>query len=141
MVSTRKSAGCFARSIEARISWMREVTPVEVSLCTTQTARISWFASARSFCSTAAGSAPRRQSPGTKSGRRSWRRAISCQSVAKWPVSNIKTRSPGDSVLTSDASQAPVPEAGKITTGCEVRNTLRRPPSTSFPRVANSGPR
>ena len=33
-------------------------------------------------------------------------------SVAKWPVSNISTRSPGDSVLTSAASQAPVPEAG-----------------------------
>ncbi len=33
-------------------------------------------------------------------------------SVAKWPVSYISTLSPGDSVLTSAASQAPVPEAG-----------------------------
>ena len=33
-------------------------------------------------------------------------------SVANWPVSNISTLSPGDSVLTSAASQAPVPEAG-----------------------------
>ena len=33
-------------------------------------------------------------------------------SVAKWPVSNISTRSPGDSVLTSDASHAPVPDEG-----------------------------
>ena len=32
--------------------------------------------------------------------------------VAKWPVSAISTRSPGESVLTRAASQAPVPEAG-----------------------------
>ena len=31
--------------------------------------------------------------------------------VANWPVSTISTLSPGDSVLTSDASQAPVPVA------------------------------
>ena len=33
-------------------------------------------------------------------------------SVAKWPVSNASTRSPGESVFTSAASQAPVPEDG-----------------------------
>ena len=33
-------------------------------------------------------------------------------SVAKWPVSNMSTLSPGESVLTSAASHAPVPEAG-----------------------------
>ena len=32
-------------------------------------------------------------------------------SVANWPVSTISTRSPGESVLTSAASQAPVPVA------------------------------
>ena len=32
-------------------------------------------------------------------------------SVANWPVSTISTRSPGDSVLTSAASHAPVPVA------------------------------
>ena len=32
-------------------------------------------------------------------------------SVANWPVSTISTRSPGQSVLTSAASQAPVPVA------------------------------
>ena len=30
--------------------------------------------------------------------------------VAKWPVSTIRTLSPGDSVLTIAASQAPVPD-------------------------------
>ena len=32
--------------------------------------------------------------------------------LRKMPVSNINTRSPGESVLTMAASQAPVPEAG-----------------------------
>ena len=39
-----------------------------------------------------------------------------CHSVANWPVSTISTLSPGERVLTSAASHAPVPEAGKITT-------------------------
>ena len=34
------------------------------------------------------------------------------QRLAKCPVSTIRTGSPGESVLTSAASQAPVPEAG-----------------------------
>jgi hypothetical protein len=33
-------------------------------------------------------------------------------SVENQPVSNIRMRSPGESVLQSAASQAPVPEAG-----------------------------
>ena len=33
------------------------------------------------------------------------------------PVSKISTRSPGDSVFASAASQLPVPDEGKITTG------------------------
>ncbi len=38
--------------------------------------------------------------------------AMRLQRVANQPVSNITTRSPGESVLTKAASQAPVPEAG-----------------------------
>ena len=45
------------------------------------------------------------------------RAAICRHSVAKWPVSTISTLSPGDSVLTIAASQAPVPEDGKMMTG------------------------
>ena len=45
------------------------------------------------------------------------RAAICRHSVAKWPVSTISTLSPGDSVLTIAASQAPVPDEGKMTTG------------------------
>jgi len=44
--------------------------------------------------------------------RRPRRPAILDQSVANWPVSNMSTRSPGESVLTNAASHAPVPEAG-----------------------------
>jgi hypothetical protein len=60
----------------------------------------------------AAGSAPRRQSVAMISGVRPSLRASFCHSSAKCPVSTIRMRSPGDSVLTSAASQAPVPEAG-----------------------------
>ena len=91
---------------------MREVTPVDVSLCTTQTALMRLSASARSRFSIASGSAPRRQSPATNSTSRPSLAAIFCHKVAKWPVSYMSTRSAGESVLTSAASQAPVPEAG-----------------------------
>ena len=112
MVSTINSAGCCAASMALRTSAMREVTPVEVSLCTTHTAlmRLGW--SARRRCSMRAGSAPVRQSPARNSGARPSFCAIFCQSDAKWPVSYISTASPGDRVFTSAASQAPVPEAG-----------------------------
>ena len=66
------------------------------------------------------------------------RAAICRQSVAKWPVSAISTLSPGDSVLTIAASQAPVPEDGKITTGWLVSKTALQPSSTSRPSFANS---
>ena len=141
MVSTISSAGCFARSIALRTSAMRLVTPVEVSLCTTHTALKRCWVSAASFSSIAAGSAPWRQSPGMNSVTRPSRSAIFFHSDAKWPVSHISTASPGDSVLTSAASQAPVPEAGKITTWPSVWKILRMPESTALPSCWNSGPR
>ena len=49
--------------------------------------------------------------------------------------------SPGESVLTSDASHAPLPEAGKITTGTRVWNIRFSPSSTSRPSPPNSAPR
>ena len=107
-----KSAGCFAASIAFLTSGTRDTTPVEVSLCTTHTALMRLSASARSFFSIASGSAPRRQSLAMNSTSSPSFAAIFCHSVAKWPVSYISTRSPGDSVLTSAASHAPVPEAG-----------------------------
>ena len=39
---------------------------------------------------------------------------------------NISTRSPGESVFTRAASQAPVPEAGNTMTGCAVWKTVLR---------------
>ena len=91
---------------------MRLVTPVEVSLWTTITALNEWLRSSASLASTRAGSTPWRQSPGTNSTSIPQRAAICRHRVAKWPVSNISTRSPEDSVLTIVASQAPVPEPG-----------------------------
>ena len=66
-MSTINSAGWRAASIAARISGMRLVTPVEVSLWTTQTAFSRCSRSAASFSATCAGSTPCRQSPGTNS--------------------------------------------------------------------------
>ena len=111
MVSTMNSAGWPAASIALRISAIGVSAPVEVSLCSTQTALISCFLSSRSLASTAFGSMPWRQSVVMNSGFRPSRSAIFFHSVANWPVSTISTRSPGDSVLTSAPSQAPVPVA------------------------------
>ena len=121
MVSTRSSAGWPAASIARRTAAMSEITPVEVSLCTTQTARIACERSWRRRASIRSGCAGRRHDhgrpvagsvPGTlrNSGFRPRRWAIRCQSDANWPVSNISTASPGLIRLESAASQAPVPE-------------------------------
>ena len=109
-MSTSSSASEPAASIAARTSATRLVTPVDVSLWTTITARTPW--SARRTASARSGSAPWRQSPGIQTTSRPRRSAIARHSVAKCPVSNASTLSPGDSVLTSAASHAPVPEDG-----------------------------
>ncbi len=112
IVSTMSSAGCFALSIALRTSAMRVVTPVEVSLWTTQTALIACCWSAASRCSIAAWSAPWRQSPAMNSTSSESFFAILCHSEAKWPVSTMSTLSRAESVFTRAASHAPVPEAG-----------------------------
>ena len=57
-------------------------------------------------------SAPRRQSVSMNTASRPSFSAISFHSVANQPVRHISTVSPGESVLLSAASHAPVPEAG-----------------------------
>ena len=111
-MSTMNRAGCPAASIALRISAMRLVAPVEVSLWTTITALIWRDLSSARRASIAAGSAPRRQSPGMNSTSTPKRVAIFFHKVAKWPVSAISTVSPGERELTIAASQAPVPEEG-----------------------------
>ncbi len=112
IASTISNAGCAAASIAARISGILLVVPVEVSLCTTVTALTACPASADSLPNTCSGSAPERQSPGTRSTSSPRSAAIAAHSTAKWPVSNASTLSPGESVLTRAASHAPVPEEG-----------------------------
>ena len=69
-----------------------------------------------SRCSSASGDAPRRQVPGTYSTMRPRRSATTRQAMCEnQPVSKISMRSPGESVLASAASAAPVPDEGKIT--------------------------
>lgn len=141
IVSTKRSAGCPAASIAARMEATGLTLPVEVSLWTTQTARIWWVLSARSVASIASGSAPRRQSVSRTMGLRPSRIAISLQGVANQPVRAITTASPGESVLTSAASQAPVPDAGKTITGPLVLKTRLSPVRTDRLRSAKAGPR
>ena len=112
MVSTMNSAGCLAASMARRTSSMREVAPVEVSLCTTHTALMVCPLSSRSRASMAPASAPLRQSEAMNSGCSPSLRLMLRHRVAKWPVSYISTLSPGESVLSSAASHAPVPEEG-----------------------------
>ncbi len=140
-VSTRNSAGCRAASIAFLMSAMLDVTPVDVSLWTTQTALISCFLSSRSRASMAAGSAALRQSDSMNSALSPSFVAICFHSVAKWPVSNIRTLSPGENALISAASHAPVPEAGNRNTWLLVLKMVLMPDSTRRPSCWNSGPR
>ena len=112
IVSTSSKAGCPALSIAARISGIWLAHPVDVSFCTMVTALIWCPGSAASFSWTWPAWTPWRQSPGTRSTSRPSLAAICDHRVAKCPVSKASTRSPGDSVLTSAASQAPVPDEG-----------------------------
>jgi len=95
-----------------RVAATSVTDPVEVSLCTTQTALIRWPVSPRRCSSMADASAPLRQSPSMKTGFSPSFSASFFHSMAKCPVSYISTVSPGDNVLTSAASHAPVPEDG-----------------------------
>ena len=92
---------------------MSLVTPVDVSLCTTATALMAPAAIGGQLLlddgridavAPVAGDEVDLQA----------RAAPPCRAraSAKWPVSNISTVSPGDSVLTNAASHAPVPDEG-----------------------------
>ena len=67
------------------------------------------------------------------------RAAICRHSVAKWPVSTISTLSPGDSVLTIAASQAPVPEEGNTITGPLVWKIFWQPAKTCLAEFGELG--
>jgi hypothetical protein len=101
-----------AASIARRTAETSLTTPVEVSLWTMHTALMAWPVSPFSLFSIAAGSAGLRQSPPMNSDLMPSLSAIFFHSEAKWPVSHISTRSPEESVFTSAASHAPVPDAG-----------------------------
>ena len=69
-------------------------------------------------CSRTSGDAPLRQVPGTYSTLRPSRSATCRHATCEnHPVSKIRMRSPGESVLTSADSAAPVPEEGKSRSG------------------------
>ena len=136
------SAGCRARSIAARISAMRLVTPVEVSLCTTHTALIWCARSAASFSSTCAGSTPCRQSPGTKSISSPSRAAICAPQRRE--MAGLEHQHPVARRQRVDQRRLPRAGAGRrvdrppVSWSERRASCRRRPPS---PSSTNSGPR
>ncbi len=82
-----------------------------VSICTVITALIAWPVSARSRCSSAAGSTALRQLPGRISTSAPIIPAISPQPMAKRPLASTRTLSPRESTLVKAASQPPWPLA------------------------------
>ena len=139
--STMSRAGCPAASMAARTSGMEFAMPVEVSLWTTITDFSRCERSARNAVSTWSGSTPLRQSHSTSSISSPKRSATPLHRVANMPLSNISTGSPGDSVLTIPASQAPVADPGYMATGPEALNSRRKRGISSSAISANFGPR
>ena len=89
-----------------------DVTPVDVSLWTTSTARSSCAVSATSRASTCAMGTPSPYGTSICSTSTPYAAAVFAKPVEKWPLTTASTRSPGDSVLTIAASHAPVPDPG-----------------------------
>ncbi len=112
IVSTISSAGCLAASIAARTSSMRLVQPVEVSLCTTQTARMrcAGVAGQRLADRRHVGAAP---PVGVDELRHQLQPLRHLLPEAREPAGAAHQHgSPGESVFASAASHAPVPDAG-----------------------------
>ena len=117
------------------------VTPVEVSLCTTMTARIRCSVSASSAATTAPAVSPSRGFHGSCRTSIPKRFATFTQPWAKKPCSKARTESPADRVFAIAASQAPLPDAGEMKTSCSVRNTRLIPSSSCGTSSAKAGPR
>ena len=111
-MSTKSSAGCPDERIAVPIASTSLVTPVAVSLCTMRTALIACCVSALKASVTAAAATPRRGSHDSRCTSSPKRSATVAHFPAKKPWSKDKTRSPGDSVFVSAASQAPVADDG-----------------------------
>ena len=73
------------------------------------------------------------------SGRGAW--PSSATALAKWPVSNISTASPGLSVLPAPPPMRRCPRPDRSTTGWRVWKICWMPASTCRPSAPNSGPR
>ena len=140
MVSTSSSAGWLVRSIAARISPTRLVTPGR-GLVVHHHDRLDGMRGVlRELCLDRGGVGAAAPVACRKSTSMPQRAAICRHRVAKWPVSTISTLSPGDSVLTIAASQAPVPEEGKMMTGPAVwKICLAAVRRSIWPSSANCG--
>ena len=139
--STMRRAGWPASSSAPRTAAMSLVTPVEVSLWTTSTARICRSVSSASRAAILSGSAGRRQSPSMASTRSPRARPTSPHFEAKNPLFQRRTRSPGERTLARALSQHPVAEDGKMKTCAGSPNTHFNPSNNPSVISPNSGPR
>src|SRR5712664_3566192 len=114
--SAKSSAGCCASSITWRTAARSLVTPVAVSLCTIITPRMRCSRSARRMRPISASGAPSPHAHSMTSTSRPRHCIISIHRWPNWPKRGASTRSPGESVLASAASHAPVPVVGKMNT-------------------------
>ena len=129
--STQSSAGWPAASIARRSPAMSLVTPVAVSLWQARIALIACPVSARSAASVRSSGTPSPHSTSCTSTSKPSRSAMSIHRWLNWPKREASNLSPGESVLVSAASQAPVPEEGKMKAWpFSVLNTFFRSSST-----------
>src|SRR5262245_15880153 len=119
-----------------RTSWS---TPVEVSLCWTRTALIS--GRVRSASATRAGGTVSPNGARRSTATSPYAFARSAQRSANLPARTMATVSPGESVLTTAASIAPVPEHVRGITSCAVWKIRLSPARTSTKSASYSGVR
>ena len=113
--STISRAGCLAESIALRTAAMSLDTPVAVSLWVASTALILCSLSFFRISAYFSVGTPSPHSQSTTSTLKPRRVTMSIHRWLNWPKREASTRSPGESVLVSAASQPPVPVEGKIT--------------------------
>ena len=135
--STTSSAGC--PRICSRMASMSWRTPVEVSLCVASTALVSGLPS--SALAISPGSTAYPHSTSNDATSTPCASQISAHRSPNLPPRITRARSPLDSVLTTAASIAPVPDAVSVNTSFSVRKRYLRPSFTSTNSSSNSGAR
>ena len=134
--STTNNAGWPLASRAARSASRSLVTPLAVSVCTTNTAAISRAVSWRRACSTAPASMGSPSCHGVRRARRPSASTCSAHWSEKCPVPGTSAVPPGGSRFSMAASQAPWPLAAYMNTPAEAEPASHRRPSSQACSVA-----